>query len=179
MKRKGISKALRFRIFARDGFTCRYCGRQSDAVSLQVDHIIPVCQDGTNDEENLITSCADCNSGKAGHTIAQSAPTEEDGLRLAQERNEQLQAARAASEAAKARREIFQRLVNHWCACSGRDTVPTRAARVVFSFIEEFGADAVFRWIEIASTRCDNDMNICKYVCGIRRQTRKENGATP
>jgi 5-methylcytosine-specific restriction endonuclease McrA len=33
-KRKNIGKRLRFSIFSRDNFSCRYCGRQSDQVPL-------------------------------------------------------------------------------------------------------------------------------------------------
>lgn len=54
-KRKAISKGVRFSIFSRDQYQCRYCGRQSDVVELVIDHVIPVAQGGTNDVENLLT----------------------------------------------------------------------------------------------------------------------------
>lgn len=63
-KRQPISKALRFEVFKRDKFTCQYCGRSAPDVNLQIDHIHPVAKGGDNDILNLITSCADCNSGK-------------------------------------------------------------------------------------------------------------------
>ena len=58
---------LRFSILARDGFRCRYCGRsaQEDAVRLEVDHIVPRSQGGDDSPSNLITSCQECNYGKA------------------------------------------------------------------------------------------------------------------
>lgn len=66
-----VSKRIRFEIFKRDSFTCRYCGKGSPKVVLEVDHIIPRCEGGTDDEMNLITSCFDCNRGKAGVNLSE------------------------------------------------------------------------------------------------------------
>jgi 5-methylcytosine-specific restriction endonuclease McrA len=74
-----ISKRVRFAILERDNFTCRYCGRQSDAVKLEIDHLTPVSQGGTNDESNLFTSCFDCNRGKAAKTIPRRLQTRVTG----------------------------------------------------------------------------------------------------
>jgi len=63
-KRKALSKKLRFTVFARDGFQCQYCGRHPPAVVLHCDHVIPVVDGGGDTEDNLITSCQDCNLGK-------------------------------------------------------------------------------------------------------------------
>lgn len=38
-------------------------------VRLEIDHIIPVSQGGTNDEENLTTACFDCNRGRGALPI--------------------------------------------------------------------------------------------------------------
>lgn len=65
-KRKSISKRERFAVFERDSFTCQYCGRKAPEVHLEIDHIRPVCDGGTNDISNLITACAECNTGKGG-----------------------------------------------------------------------------------------------------------------
>lgn len=64
-KRKPIKISQRFRILERDGFRCRYCGRGSATVELQMDHIVPVSKGGSNDDDNLLTACKDCNYGKA------------------------------------------------------------------------------------------------------------------
>ncbi len=56
---------LRFEVFQRDGFACRYCGRTvSDGAKLTVDHIIPKSKGGEYVAENLITACHKCNHGK-------------------------------------------------------------------------------------------------------------------
>jgi hypothetical protein len=41
------------------------CGRSKDEVSLQVDHIKPFSQGGTDELNNLATLCNDCNAGKS------------------------------------------------------------------------------------------------------------------
>ena len=64
-ERKAIKKSVRFEIFKRDSFTCQYCGRKAPDVILEIDHIIPVKEGGTNDIMNLVTSCKDCNRGKS------------------------------------------------------------------------------------------------------------------
>jgi hypothetical protein len=64
-KRKQISTGLRFKILSRDNHTCQYCGATvSDGAKLQIDHIQSVWEGGETKEDNLITSCLDCNIGK-------------------------------------------------------------------------------------------------------------------
>lgn len=64
-----LSKADRFRILARDRFTCRYCGvKATGGATLHVDHVKPRSKGGTNDPSNLVTACSDCNLGKSDTT---------------------------------------------------------------------------------------------------------------
>jgi hypothetical protein len=56
------------RILERDALTCQYCGRRAPAVDLHVDHIISVNDGGSSDDDNLITSCSDCNFGKGAQS---------------------------------------------------------------------------------------------------------------
>jgi len=65
-RREPIPPSVRFEVLRRDGFRCQYCGRSSSDgdVILEVDHIVPVSKGGTNDLNNLITSCRECNRGK-------------------------------------------------------------------------------------------------------------------
>jgi len=58
--------ALRWEVFERDNYTCQYCGQCAPNVKLEVDHVIPVADGGSNDMDNLRTSCYACNRGKAG-----------------------------------------------------------------------------------------------------------------
>ena len=57
---------LRWKILERDKYTCQYCGQSAPDAKLEVDHIIPLADGGTDDEDNLNTSCWACNRGKSG-----------------------------------------------------------------------------------------------------------------
>jgi hypothetical protein len=62
---RAVSKALRFKIFKRDHFTCTYCGKRAGPdVELEIDHIMPLAKGGKDEEANLTTSCHACNRGK-------------------------------------------------------------------------------------------------------------------
>jgi len=65
VKRKTLSKKIRYLIMERDGFRCRICGRTAKETKLEVDHIIPVSKGGTDSLNNLWTLCIDCNRGKS------------------------------------------------------------------------------------------------------------------
>ncbi|MCD6726299.1 MAG: HNH endonuclease [Solirubrobacteraceae bacterium] len=55
-------------VFARDGWSCQYCGSRS---SLTVDHVIPRSKGGDSSWENIVASCAPCNRRKADRLPAQ------------------------------------------------------------------------------------------------------------
>jgi hypothetical protein len=59
-----VSKRLRYEILRRDNHACRYCGATAPGVKLNVDHVIPTSLGGSDKPDNLVTACADCNSGK-------------------------------------------------------------------------------------------------------------------
>ena len=64
-------KVTHYQIFERDGFKCQYCGKApQDDVKLVVDHIYPVNKGGSNDANNLITSCYDCNASKSNKILS-------------------------------------------------------------------------------------------------------------
>ena len=69
--RKPLSDKKRFMILERDGFRCQYCGATAEQSRLEVDHIVPVSKGGTNDPDNLVTACHECNSGKRAHIIGE------------------------------------------------------------------------------------------------------------
>lgn len=58
-------KINRQRIYRRDSHQCVYCGSKRD---LTLDHVIPKSRGGSNGWENLVTSCARCNTKKADRT---------------------------------------------------------------------------------------------------------------
>lgn len=69
-KRRGLSKRVRFEVFKRDLFTCQYCGATPPGAVLEVDHIEPVAEGGSDEEGNLVTACWDCNRGKAARLLS-------------------------------------------------------------------------------------------------------------
>ena len=54
-------KITRRAVFARDGWTCQYCGARSN---LTVDHVIPRSKGGSSEWDNIVASCAPCNRRK-------------------------------------------------------------------------------------------------------------------
>ena len=94
-KRKALSKKIRFEVFKRDKFTCNYCGRSPviDDVVLEVDHIVPVKEGGNNHMLNLLTSCFDCNRGKAANKIDDNkvVAQQKKQLDLEQDKKEQME----------------------------------------------------------------------------------------
>lgn len=82
MGRTPLSKKTRFEVFKRDSFTCQYCGKSAPDVILEVDHIIPVAQGGTDDLFNLVTSCRDCNRGKGKRMLSDKTTIEKQKAEL-------------------------------------------------------------------------------------------------
>jgi 5-methylcytosine-specific restriction endonuclease McrA len=62
----------RLNIFARDKFTCQYCGRKPARSELNLDHVIPRSLGGRTNWENVVASCVDCNRRKGGRTPTQA-----------------------------------------------------------------------------------------------------------
>jgi 5-methylcytosine-specific restriction endonuclease McrA len=60
-------------VFARDQWTCQYCGSQTH---LTLDHVTPKSKGGETTWENVVASCAPCNRRKGSHLPAEA------GMRL-------------------------------------------------------------------------------------------------
>lgn len=63
-KSRTLSLRKRFFVLKRDGFTCKMCGANGPGVKLEVDHIVPVAEGGSDSLDNLQTLCFECNRGK-------------------------------------------------------------------------------------------------------------------
>ena len=66
-------------IFRRDNYTCQYCGRQTQ--HLTIDHVIPRHKGGGHEWDNLVAACPPCNRRKGGRN-----PQEEIGRASCRER---------------------------------------------------------------------------------------------
>jgi 5-methylcytosine-specific restriction endonuclease McrA len=71
-KRVRMSQFHRCIISSRQLWRCNHCNSLFGAI-WHVDHIIPLCQDGSNDFENLQALCETC------HTIKSSKETADRG----------------------------------------------------------------------------------------------------
>jgi 5-methylcytosine-specific restriction endonuclease McrA len=72
-------------VFARDEWTCQYCGTMAE----NVDHVIPRSRGGTHTWENVVASCRRCNAKKENHAhedvgmrLRRPPFAPKDGLRL-------------------------------------------------------------------------------------------------
>ncbi len=56
-------------VFARDDFTCVYCGERGGR--LECDHVIPVSRGGGHSPDNLATACFSCNRSKRDKLLSE------------------------------------------------------------------------------------------------------------
>ncbi len=114
---RSLSPRTRFETLKRDSFTCRYCGAKSPDAILEIDHLVPVCQGGTDDPVNLITSCWDCNRGKGAVTL-DVVITGQDPYQMAVERLEQQRQIKELNALLKQEREALTEaagaLMTYW-----------------------------------------------------------------
>lgn len=64
--REAVTAEMKRAVFHLDGNECVYC---SATTLLEVDHLQPVTLGGTNDLDNLVTSCAKCNKKKGNRAV--------------------------------------------------------------------------------------------------------------
>src|SRR3990167_896224 len=58
----------RINVFARDHYTCQYCGQRHPVRQLTKDHVVPRSAGGKTTWENIVTACKKCNSLKDDKT---------------------------------------------------------------------------------------------------------------
>lgn len=65
-------KFSRQNIYARDHYTCQYCGVRPPLSALTYDHVIPRTLGGPTDWTNIVTCCLACNRRKGGKKLEHS-----------------------------------------------------------------------------------------------------------
>ncbi len=69
-------------LFARDDYTCQYCGRHRSELRgrefLTRDHVVPLSRGGDNTWSNVVTACSPCNHRK-GNRLPEEAGLSLDG----------------------------------------------------------------------------------------------------
>ena len=61
-------KFSRANIYARDDYTCQYCGKKFVSEDLTFDHVVPVANGGQKRWDNIVAACFRCNHKKGGRT---------------------------------------------------------------------------------------------------------------
>lgn len=75
-------RRLRGQILERDQYLCQPCKRKGRVTeATQVDHIIPIAKDGTDDRANLQAICDPCHEAKTltDSGVRQRQPCDADG----------------------------------------------------------------------------------------------------
>lgn len=75
LRRRPVVQFTRANIYARDEFTCQYCGTTKEPYELTFDHVVPVAQGGRRGWANIVTACEPCNKRKAARTPEQAGMT--------------------------------------------------------------------------------------------------------
>lgn len=65
---RNIAQEVSWKVYKRDGYRCRYCGR--DDVPLTVDHLVLWEEGGPSTEANLLSACKKCNRARGNMQYA-------------------------------------------------------------------------------------------------------------
>lgn len=72
---KFVTSKTRLAIYCRDNFTCQYCHKITDDLTL--DHVTPASRGGADKPYNLVTCCKSCNSKKSDMFITDFCGTQD------------------------------------------------------------------------------------------------------
>lgn len=148
-----ISKKLRFEVFKRDHFTCQYCGRMAPDVVLEVDHVHPVADGGTNDIMNLITSCHDCNSGKGKRKLSENdeVKKQQEKLKELGEKREQIQMMLEwREELSNFESEQVEKIEDMFCSFVGGGSFSDSGKKTISNLIKRYGFIEVYDCTKIS-----------------------------
>jgi hypothetical protein len=167
-ERVGISKKQRFDVFKRDGFVCMYCGAHPPAVLLEADHIHPVADGGTNDIDNLVTACENCNRGKGAGLLSNVPQSLAEKAEMVAEREAQLAAYYEILQGAKDRRDaemwaIAQIFMERWAKTS---MLRTNLSSISM-FLKRLDFFEVQEAMEIATDKVNYESACFRYFAGV------------
>jgi hypothetical protein len=57
-----LGPVRRLALLLRSGMRCSWCDVELDQGTAQIDHVVPRCAGGTDENSNLCASCPDCNA---------------------------------------------------------------------------------------------------------------------
>lgn len=152
VQRKSIKKSIKFEVLKRDSFTCQYCGKSAPNVVLEIDHILPVSKGGTNAILNLVTSCYDCNRGKAGKLLTDNSAinAQKLQLKLLNEKKSQFEMIKKwREEIYDLDNEQFRYIREIWYDKTGYD-FNNNGKKIILGFIKKYGLNEVITSVEIS-----------------------------
>lgn len=165
-----MNKKIRFEVFKRDGFKCGYCGQSPPTVTLEVDHINTKSMGGTDDINNLITACFDCNRGKKHIPLTKIPPKISDNLEVLQEQEQQLKAynnfirkiQRRLEKDIERINDIYREQYEGWCFSGQFKNISVK------TFLRKLPYHEVQEAMYIAINKFPkNHTQVIKYFCGI------------
>lgn len=172
-----LSKKTRFEIFKRDGFTCQYCGEHPPSIVLEVDHIIPVSKKGTDDFDNLITSCFDCNRGKSNKelsTMPQS--TVEKTEQMVEKEAQYLEYKKVVAKIKRRTKKEVNEIENIYMSYFDKWCLSDRFKNdSLTKFIKALGFHEVENAMHKACGKISDHRKSVKYFCGICWNKIREN----
>jgi len=176
-ERRKLSNTIRFEVFKRDRFTCQYCGGKAPDVVLNVDHIKPVADGGTDDLMNLATSCWTCNSGKSDRAIADDSAVvlARNQADMIEERRNQVRMM-ADWQVELSRMDVETEAINDaFDRIAGR-TLTDQGKREMRNLVRKFGVQEVIAAVAIAYDQYPAETAYSKIsgICRVRKMERED-----
>lgn len=180
-----ISKKVRFNVFKRDMFKCSYCGATPPSVVLEVDHVIPKSKGGSDNINNLTTSCFACNRGKTNESLNVAPLTIEEKRIILAEKQEQLKIYyRLIKKIEKQEEDDLYEIGNHFFEYFGKENYvfANNWLLTIKSFLKNFTVyeikDAIDRsYLRISRHGRKSEKDTFRYMCGILHNKIRENKA--
>lgn len=173
-----ITKKIRFEVFKRDSFKCQYCGKTPPDVTLEVDHIKPKSKKGTDDINNLITACFDCNRGKKHIELNKLPNTIIENSEILKEKESQyLQYQKLIAKINKRIESEIKKVEYIYNDNFPKYVFSETFKRVsVKNFINKLGLDEVSDAMHKACSTINDADDVLKYFCGICWNKIRQNG---
>jgi 5-methylcytosine-specific restriction endonuclease McrA len=68
VRTKTMVRFSKSNVYLRDQYHCQYCNTNVNRKTATLDHVVPVSKGGKTNFENIVTSCAPCNTKKGNRT---------------------------------------------------------------------------------------------------------------
>ena len=153
----------------------RSCGKKPPQVILHVDHIVAVANGGTNNRENLATSCSDCNFGKSSIPLGQVTESLSERLKREVEIAKQMRQYNKWLEKLNAEREVdFLKVSDAIILAEGDNpnefVISGSRASTVRLLLKRMPRQSIVEAVSIADSKFSfksNPHRAFKYFCGV------------